>query len=289
MGANNGRIGTSIVVGDVLRASARFLISYPVLLVPQMVVLVLSILEDLSRATTTVSLTTLVFVIIELILAVIVSGAYPTMVKAALEGQPVPLTGALGHAARKFFVLVAAGTIVGLATLLGAIALIIPGIVIACWFAYTVPVIMIEDKGPLSGMSGSRSFARDKKWSTFLLFLAVFAVALVAGIVVIVVEVGAGSLAGSVAESVVSWPIQVWASVIFAYTYLKYGPSSTPVAPVSESLPRAPPAWLQPTPFSCPACGVPYAAGSRFCMSCGQPLPAYSADSKPDTQPGDGL
>lgn len=273
MRAENGRTGTSIVVGDVLRTSARFLITYPVLLVPQLIVLVFSVLEDLSRATAVLSLTTLVFVLAELILAVIVSGAYPTMVKAAVDGQPVPLTRALGHAARKFFVLLVAGIIVGLVIVLGTIALIIPGIVLACWFAYTVPVIMIEDRGPISGMSGSRSFARDKKWSTFLLFLAIFGVALVLGITVIAVDLGAGALAGSVVESVLSWPVQAWASVIFAYAYLKYGPSSTPAPPAYESQ-HTPSAWQQPASSSCPACGAPYSEGSKFCMNCGQPLPS---------------
>lgn len=271
MGANNGRMGTSIVVGDALRTSARFLFSNPVLLVPQVIVLVFSILEDLSKAAAAVSLTTLIFILAELILTVIVSGAYPTMVKAAMEGQPVPLTRALGHAARRFFVLVAAAILVGLVIVLGTIALVIPGIIFACWFAYTIPVIMIENRGPLAGMSGSRAFARDKKWSTFLLFLAIFGVAIVGGIIAVAAGSVAGSLAASVAESVVGWPIQAWASVIFAYTYLKYGPSSTPLPSVSE-IPSPPPSWLQPTSGLCSSCGTSNSPGSKFCMSCGQPL-----------------
>jgi len=157
----------------------------------------------------------------------IVSGAYPSMFKAVVEGGQLSMTEALGKAYRRFWTLLAAGILVALLVGLGLIALLVPGIILATWYAYTVPAIMLEDKGVLQGMAASKAFGRDKKGDTFLIFLAI----LMAGLVLLVVDFIfslASPLLGQLAYAVLLVPLGAWASVIFSYTYLTHGPCLLP-------------------------------------------------------------
>ena len=57
-------------------------------------------------------------------------------------------------------------------------ALIIPGVIFVTWYTYSVPAIMLEDKGVLAGWAASKTFGRDKKWSTFSIGLVLGAIAI---------------------------------------------------------------------------------------------------------------
>jgi hypothetical protein len=265
------------------------------LLVPQAVVLVVSLLEDIAGGAT-LSILRFFLVLITVVVTLIVAGAYPSLVQEALAGQPLNVTRSLRQAAGKFWSLLVAAIIVGVLVSLGLLAFIVPGIIFACWWAYTVPSIMLEGRGALDGMSASRAFGRDKKWSTFVILLAIIIVAIIIGVVEAVVSLGS-PLAGRVVGSILSVPLQAWASVIFSYIYLTYGPSSTTPAVDSATLgmgpgtipPTPPPGGavgqapqLQPTPGTltgapgekrfCPSCGSPITPDARFCPSCGRPV-----------------
>ena len=86
------------------------------------------------------------------------------------------VTEALGKAFHRFWTLLGAGILVVLIVALGFIALVVPGIILLTWYAYTVPAIMLEGKGATEGMAASKAFGRDKKGSTFLIFLTAGAV-----------------------------------------------------------------------------------------------------------------
>jgi hypothetical protein len=218
---------------------------------------------------------------ISAVVSIIITGAYPSMVQAALSGAPLSIEHSLRQAAGRFWTLLVAGILVGLIVFLGFIALIIPGIIFLTWYAYTVPAIMLENKGALAGMSASKAFGRDKKLSTFVL-------GFVAGIVVVVLVVIQGvlslasSLLGHIVYSLLFVPVGAWLAVIVTYTYLTYGPSSVPASP--ETFGRVPPvpmnpqvtqAVVSPSPPSarfCKNCGSPIQPGTKFCSSCGQPV-----------------
>lgn len=276
----NERVGRPIAVGEVLSKSTNLLTKTPALLFPQAIVLVISLLEDAaSRAT--FSLASLGLLFVSVIVSIIVAGAYPSLVQEALEGKQLAVGEGLSKALGKFWTLLVAGILVGLIVVLGTIALIIPGIIFATWYAYTVPAIMLEDKGALAGMSASRAFGRDKKWSTFSLFVIIFVVALVVGIIEAAVSFASG-LGGRVVGSFLEVPFGAWVSVILTYTYLTYGPSSVPATPDSSMYGIPPPAapYSQPDmPVSqnppvnfCRNCGTPVQPGSKFCNNCGAAL-----------------
>jgi len=180
----------------------------------------------------------------------------------------------LGLAYNRFWSLVGAGILVVLIVFLGAIALVVPGIIFGCWYAYTTPAIMLENKGALEGMSASKAFGRDKKWSTFLVFLTFLLAYIVIAIIGSVLSIGGG---GQVISTLLDVPLGAWTSVVIAYIYVTHGPSAGAPAGPQPMMPQAPPeAVVTAAPESgsrfCANCGSPLNAGARFCGSCGKPV-----------------
>ncbi len=215
------------------------------------------------------------------VLSVIASGAYAPVVKEAVGGQRLTIGEALGHAYKRFWSLVGGAILVVLVVLLGVVALVVPGIILATWYAYTTPAIMLENKGALDGMAASKAFGRDKKWSTFTIFLIFFMVYIVVGVVGGLLSLGGG---GRVIQTLLSIPLSAWTSVVIAYIYVTHGPSAA--APVTQAAASSQPpvesgmsagasagaAEMAGTSLFCAFCGSPLKAGAKFCANCGKPV-----------------
>jgi hypothetical protein len=274
-------VGGTIDVGEVMSRSANIISTKPLIMVPQLIVLVPTLLGDALGASSILSPLRIITSILTIVFTVMASGAYPSLVKTFLAGGELSPMDALGMAYRKFWSLLAATILVGIIVLLGAIALIVPGIIFAAWYLYTIPAVMLEDTGALEGMSASKAFGRDKKWKTFLLFLVVAISYLVASIIDGVFSV-ASPLLGDLVYDILLVPIFAWASVIFSYAYIAYGPSPVPATTATMGFGLAPPAPPQPpaqlgAPVGasggfCPSCGSPVSAGAKFCGTCGKPV-----------------
>ncbi len=219
--------------------------------------------------------------IISAVLAVIAGGAYAPVVKEALAGKRLTIGEALGHAYNRFWSLLGAAILVVLIVVLGSIAFVVPGIIFATWYAYTTPAIMLEGKGATAGMAASKAFGRDKKWSTFSIFLIFLLVYILVSIIGTVLSLGGG---GRVIQTLLTIPLSAWTSVVIAYTYITHGPSATsPVTPaaaweqppagsgmsagISAGAPR-----MEETSRFCAFCGSPLKADAKFCTNCGKPV-----------------
>jgi hypothetical protein len=275
------KVGREIRAGAVVSQSAKILSSRPLIMLPQLILSVVTLVTDLLNSSSALSPLRVIIAIASGVLTLIVSGAYPSMVKAVIEGGEPSVAESLGRAAHRFWTLLAAGILVALIVGLGLIALVVPGVILAAWYAYTVPAIMLEDKGALQGMAASKAFGRDKKGDTFLIFVAI----VMSGLVLLVVEFIfslASPVLGDLVYAVLYVPFGAWASVIFSYTYLTCGPSSVPTTTEAAGYGLAPPAPPQPpaqvntsvgAPGSfCQFCGSRIAAGSKFCGACGKPV-----------------
>ena len=273
-------VGKPIQAADVLFTSARMLGRTPALMLPQVVILILALIGDVA------SRIAIVTTILSFIASFVVAGAYPSMVQAVLGGAQFSPADSMRMALQRFWTLLVAGILVGVFVVLGFVAVIVPGIIIATWYAYTVPAVMLENKGAMDGMAASKAFGRDKKWSTFLMLLAIGAL----GLVVFAIDAGlslASPILGRVVDSLLSVPLDAWIAVVFTYTYITCGPSSlgaqsesaSPVmgeAPPAQSQPTPVPSWApyvapQPSNF-CRNCGSPIQPGSKFCSECGTAL-----------------
>lgn len=263
-------VGRAIDVRDVLLRSTQIIRAQPLLLVPQLVVLVPTLLGDALGGSATLDLLRVIFSILAFVFFVIASGAYPPLVETVMAGGQISVTDALVGAYRRFWTLLLASILVGIIVGIGLIALVVPGVILWTWYAYTVPSIMLEEKGATAGMSASKAFGRDKKVSTFLIVLAAGVVFLVVLIVQSAFTL-ASPFVGDLVYDLLLVPYGAWFSVVLAYTYLAYGP--TPVATQTQPTGFGPPPLPVGTSGNyCQSCGSLIPAGSKFCTACGKPI-----------------
>ena len=276
-------VGRPIQVGDVLSRGVDLIRKNPELMIPQAIVLVLSLATDAVGAST-LSLIRIALSIVTGVVSIIVLGTYPSMVQAVLGGGHISVTDSMGKAYHRFWTLLFAGILIGIIVALGLVALIVPGIIFITWYIYFVPAIMLEDKGVIAGMGASKAFGRDKKWSTFSIGIVLAIVTLVA--YAIGAAIGLSSaLAGQVVYSFLSVPLEACVAVCIAYTYITYGPSSVPQtteilgyaipppSPIQGQPPTIiPPSTNAPQKNFCRNCGSPIQPDSKFCSNCGTVL-----------------
>jgi hypothetical protein len=88
-------------------------------------------------------------------------------------GQPASVRSSYARAKGSIMVVIAIIIMSGLATAVGLIFLIIPGIYLACRLAVSVPVAIVEKESPVASMERSMQLTKDYGWQMFLLFLLV--------------------------------------------------------------------------------------------------------------------
>jgi uncharacterized membrane protein len=141
-------------------------------------------------------------------------------IKNIFEKKDLNLGTASGLASKKASLLIAAGLLIGVMISAGTLLLIIPGIYFTIWYFYTIPFIMLENRGVLDGMKASKEFARNKKSDTIYFltipFLYLFLGSSIAEVVFYKVPMAYYAIT-IVLDSVVF----TWYSIIPAYVYLK--------------------------------------------------------------------
>lgn len=262
------KVGEPIDAGDALSSSASILKANPLLFLPQTIILVP---ELLGIAFPRPLYLELILVAASLVVGVITSGAYPFLVKAVIEHEQFSLASAMLKAYNRFWTLLVASVLVTSIILLGTFLLVVPGIIFLTWYAYTVPVIMLENKGVLDGMTASKAFGRDKKWGTFLIFFIIGIVSLSVSVLGLLFSLGGLSLIGQVAVRILYVPVTAWISVVLSYTYLSYGPAAVAVG--SEiGIPLSRSGHPGATNRFCTYCGTPKEPDAQFCSKCGNAL-----------------
>jgi uncharacterized YccA/Bax inhibitor family protein len=86
------------------------------------------------------------------IIYAIIEGIYTVTIKNIFENKDVNLAAASGLVSKKASILIAAGILIGSAVLAGTLFFIIPGMLFMIWYFYTIPFIMLENRGVLDGM-----------------------------------------------------------------------------------------------------------------------------------------
>jgi hypothetical protein len=91
-------------------------------------------------------------------------------------GRPASVRSAYSNSAGRVLAVLGTIFLVGLATGVGFIFLIIPGIYVACRLAVTIPVVMVEQESPVAAMERSWQLTEDNAGQMFLLLLLVFVI-----------------------------------------------------------------------------------------------------------------
>jgi hypothetical protein len=233
----------TIDVAEVLNSTLSILRKRPILIIPSLLQVLVSswilswtwlpVQERLnSTAASSLTLALLLshlpevlvsFVAFGITVVPLVRGMYPVMVKEAMRDEEVDLPGAFINSLRRFPSLFASNILVEVAVLVGTLALIVPGLILAVWYYYTFPAVMLENRGARDGMSASKAFARDRKWESFMMVLVSLAPSIVGSVPMRMVPIsmwnGIPYLAINLFLGVLS---SVLSTVMTSYAYLAY-------------------------------------------------------------------
>jgi hypothetical protein len=76
------------------------------------------------------------------------------------------------------------GILAALGITIGLLLLIVPGLVLATWWLFVVPVVMLEHRGVTDSFGRSRELVRGNGWNVFGLIVLTFLILIAAGIVI---------------------------------------------------------------------------------------------------------
>jgi hypothetical protein len=163
----------------------------------------------------------LVFVlgIISWIIGNMVSGVCVKCASDLIEKGKASLGESFNFTVYKLPSLLIATLVIGILTVLGLIALIVPGVILYIMFYLAIPAIMIEDVGAFDSLSRSRKLVSNRWLKTFVLALIVGLIIGVAAFAVnlITIPLGIyGLLVGSVINAFVQ-PISLISSTVYYY------------------------------------------------------------------------
>ena len=209
--------------------------------------------------------------LLALVLGTIAVGTAIKIASEAIEGRQIDVQEGVRFTASKILRLWVLGLLVGIIVLLGFIALIVPGIILAIMLCLAFPVLLIEGKGVTESMTRSRRLVGGKWLKTFAFF---FVLGIIVGVIGIV-----GSLIGDLFG-----PGRTIATGLISALYSPVVPVGLTVYYYSNVARLTPPAqpqqaWTQPSTAApgmkfCPSCGNQLSAGAMFCSKCGARQPS---------------
>jgi zinc-ribbon domain len=159
--------------------------------------------------------------------------------------------------------------VVGIIVILGFIALIVPGIILAIMFSLALPVLLIENKGVLESMGRSRELVSHRWLKTLATFLVLGIVILVASVIVNAIS-GLLGVAGPVVSGLLSAFYQPLFPILVTVYYYSNLARTTPLP--ANQMPMAPTTMAQAGMKFCPTCGTQLVSSATFCFQCGARL-----------------
>lgn len=118
--------------------------------------------------------------IISRVCNLVLTGAIVYGVFCILRGAPATIGDAVKRGLARLGPLVIVSLIIGVATGIGFMLLIVPGIILMCMWAVTVPACVVERLGPVQSLRRSNELTSGYRWTIFGLFFLV-------GIIILIV------------------------------------------------------------------------------------------------------
>ncbi|HYU87093.1 MAG TPA: zinc-ribbon domain-containing protein, partial [Candidatus Bathyarchaeia archaeon] len=159
--------------------------------------------------------------------------------------------------------------IVGIIVVLGFIALVVPGIILAIMFSLALPVLLIENKGVTESMGRSRQLVSHRWTKTFGTFLVLGIIVLIASLIFSAITAPLGII-GPVVNGILSALYQPLFPILMAVYY--YSNLARISQPPPGQMPMGPNATFQAGMKPCPTCGTQNVSSATFCTKCGARL-----------------
>jgi hypothetical protein len=147
-----------------------------------------------------------------------------------LEKGKADLLTSFNFTMSKLLSLLAVSIITGILIIVGMIALIIPGIILAIMFSLVVPVIIIENTGALESLSRSRLLVSHRWLKTFGLLLLLYIIIGIVGVLVGVISIPFG-VAATLVSSILAAFIQPILPIAVTLYYYSMIARATPQEP----------------------------------------------------------
>ncbi|MDA4111177.1 MAG: zinc-ribbon domain-containing protein [Thaumarchaeota archaeon] len=199
----------------------------------------------------------------------IAQGGAIKMASDQIEKGQADIGTSVRFAASRLLWIWALSIVVGIIVVLGFIALIVPGIILAIMFALAFPVLLIEKKGVLDSMGRSRALVGHRWLKTFAVFL-VFAIIFAIASVIVSTISGIFGIASPVVSGLLSAFYQPLFPILLTVYY--YSNRARITLPPPGPMPMAPTTSSQYEMKFCPSCGTQLSSPAAFCPKCGTRL-----------------
>src|SRR2546425_8043624 len=207
--------------------------------------------------------------IVTVVFSPIAQGTAITLASEQIEKGHAEMGTSVRFAVSKLLWIWALSIVVGIIVILGIIALIVPGIILAIMFCLAFPVLLIENKGVLESMGRSRELVSHRWLKTFATFLVLGIVILIASTIVSAIS-GPLGVAGPVVSGLLSAFYQPLIPILLTVYYYSNLARITP-----------PPTSQMPTSALTTA-----QAGMKFCPTCGTQLVSPRPPSASNVEQG---
>lgn len=175
---------------------------------------------------------TLYVALLILIVLVSIAGSL-ALLRAVTSPAATTFSSAYRYSTKHLFAFLVLSVLVGVATGIGFLLLIIPGIILSVWFLFSQFVFVLEGKRSIAAMKASREYVRGKWWQVFyrlvVLLLVMLVVYLPAAWLVTLLVPGEGTLVHDVLIGAFNLVLVPFSLLYFylLYTDLKGLPQET--------------------------------------------------------------
>lgn len=212
----------------------------------------------------------IVIFVVNVVFSTIAEGAAIKLTSEQVTKGEANLGASIRFVVSKLLSIWALSIIVGIIVVLGFIALIVPGIILAIMFSLALPVLLIENKGIFDSIGRSRQLVSHRWGKTFGTFLALGIIVIIASLIVSAITAPLGTIIGPVANGILSAFYQPLFPILMAVYYYS-NLSRTAQAPPGQ-MPMAPTTGFQVGMKLCPSCGTQNLSTAAFCTKCGAKL-----------------
>jgi hypothetical protein len=158
--------------------------------------------------------------------------------------------------------------VAGIITLLGYIALVVPGIILEIMYSLVLPVIIIEGLG-FKSMKRSRELVRHRWLKTLVLYVVLGLILEIPAVIALTIISFTGFPAPIVDDIVMGFVLPI---VPISFTVYYYSNIARITFPASSQSLTFPAIQVEPMYF-CPHCGQKtISPDSKFCSNCGRVL-----------------
>jgi hypothetical protein len=201
----------------------------------------------------------------------VAEGASIKMAAEAIERRPVAVGASVRFALSKLVWLWAVSLVVGVIVILGFVALIVPGIILAIMFCLALPALLLENTGVLGSLNRSRELVGHRWGKTFATFIVLGLVIVVISLIITFVSGlfgGVGPVVSGLLSAFYEPIIPIALTVYFFSNRARIMPPPQMGQVVMGHGPSP-----QPGMKFCPNCGTQLPASATFCANCGAKQP----------------